>query len=147
MRSALPYPHRFCCAPTRSSNNCRLCRFMALHFLRRGAAKSDTLAGIADMPPAGGGSGRLAYDPGADVNREADATKIPQCSRVPPRPDVLSFRESTGGANGASPRFRMIHPSRRKPMFAIGRRHLISLCCGAAAAWPNRPVQRQAAWL
>ena len=31
---------------------CWLCRFMALHFLRCGAAKSDTFVGIADMPPA-----------------------------------------------------------------------------------------------
>jgi hypothetical protein len=29
-----------------------LCQFMALHFLRCSAAKSDTIAGIADMPPA-----------------------------------------------------------------------------------------------
>src|SRR6516165_1007633 len=29
-RSALPYPHRFCCARPRSSNNCWLCRFLAL---------------------------------------------------------------------------------------------------------------------
>jgi len=35
---------------------------LALHFVRCGAAKSDTLAGIADMPPARGGSGPRAYD-------------------------------------------------------------------------------------
>src|SRR6516164_5727234 len=34
-RSVLPYPHRFCCAPTRSSNKCWLCRFMALSWLNR----------------------------------------------------------------------------------------------------------------
>ena len=32
-------------------------------------------------------------------------------------------------------------------LFAIGWRHFISLWCDAAAAWPLRPVQRQAAWL
>ena len=35
-----------------ASNKRWLCRFMAPQFLRCGAAKSDTLAAIADMPPA-----------------------------------------------------------------------------------------------
>jgi putative ABC transport system substrate-binding protein len=51
-RSALPYPHRYCCAPPRSSNNCWLCRFMALTPNCCTAQNSAALAGIADMPPA-----------------------------------------------------------------------------------------------
>jgi putative ABC transport system substrate-binding protein len=38
----LPYPHRFWCAPTRSSNNCWLCRFMA-----RGRIEGKGLTGTA----------------------------------------------------------------------------------------------------
>jgi putative ABC transport system substrate-binding protein len=48
----LAIPHRSCFALMRLSNKRWLCRFMALHFLRCSAAKSNTIVGIADMPPA-----------------------------------------------------------------------------------------------
>src|SRR6516162_5465047 len=46
MRSALRYPHRFWCAPTRSSNKPRLCRFMC----RFSDAGKDELTNTARRP-------------------------------------------------------------------------------------------------
>ena len=42
-------PHRYCCAPTRSSNKRRLCRFMALNDFRCGAQNSVGIVAISDI--------------------------------------------------------------------------------------------------
>ena len=55
-------------------------RLLALQFLRCGAAKSDTLAGIADMPPARRGLRYAGLCPISAINLAAEATEIPQCS-------------------------------------------------------------------
>jgi len=47
--AVLPYPHRFCFAPTRSSNNCWLCRFMALNDFRCSAQNSVGIGAISDI--------------------------------------------------------------------------------------------------
>src|SRR6516162_2691933 len=54
------------------SNNRRLCQFMAVRFLRCGAAKPDTLAGIADMPPARRGLRYAGLWPISAINLAAE---------------------------------------------------------------------------
>ena len=54
LKTAKRCPPRFWSAPTRSSNNCWLCQFMALNDFRCGAQNSVGIGGTSDIKPGPG---------------------------------------------------------------------------------------------